>query len=332
MAISYSQSVDLRGNAADPVILELLFQNSTIKDSLVDFVDGIKANTIFTENKNTVTAQAWTTNPSPSGTITVADTLITPVKVEFHDVFDYDVLRSGRWGRSMQPGAWNIISDEFNKVVLNGIANNVSASIESDFWNGATAATQTAVAALTAGTGQTSVGAAEKTYVAAAPTRQFDGVVTRLIYNNAGVGKRYKVAGTTITVSNIATEYAKLYTAINPVLFGQASEQPFIYAPRSHRQLINLFNVNQTYRDTFVVQTDGRVFYLGTEIKFVPIAENQLIAALPSMIKWCTDAMEDLNMVQVDQMPKPRKDFYYDVVFMIFAHVVNQNFATLYVG
>ena len=41
MAISYSTSVDIRGKAADPVVTELLFENKTIADNLVDFNDGI---------------------------------------------------------------------------------------------------------------------------------------------------------------------------------------------------------------------------------------------------------------------------------------------------
>lgn len=333
MAISYSQAVDFRGNAADPVITELLFQNLTVEKGLVDFVDNIKANTIFTENTNTVTAQAWTTNPSASGTLTVADTLITPIKMEYHDAFNYETLRTGRWGRSMKPGAWNIVSDEFNRVVLDGISKNIAADVESTFWNGATSATKTAVAALTAGTGQTSVGAAEQTYVAAAPTTLIDGVVTRLIYNNSAVGKRYKVAGTTITSSNIGTEYGKLYAAINPVVLASTSEAPFIYAPKSHKQLINIFNRAQSYRDTFSVDlTNDTYFYNGIQIVFVPLPENCLICALPSMIKWCTDVMDDYQMVQIAQYPAPRKDFFYDVVFTLFAHVVNQKFFTLYLG
>jgi hypothetical protein len=42
--------------------------------------------------------------------------------------------------------------------------------------------------------------------------------------------------------------------------------------------------------------------------------------------------MEDLNMVVIDKYPQPRKDYFYDVVFTIFAHVTNQRFNTLYVG
>lgn len=332
MAISYSQSVDIRGQAAEPVVTEILFENKTISEGLVDFVDGIKAGMIFTENTNTVTAQAWTANPSASGTITVADTIITPVKLEFLDSFNYETLRTGRWNRSMKKGAWNIVSDEFNKVVLNGIAPKISQTTESQFWNGATSATQTAVAALTAGTGRTSVGAAEKTLVAAMSTTLFDSVITRVIYNNGAVGGRAKVVGTTISSSNIGDEYAKLYAAIDPVIL-TTTEKPFIYAPRSHKQLINLYNTSQTYRDKFFVDAAAdKYYYLGTEIKFVPVAENVMLVALPSQIKWCTDSMDDLSQVVIDKYPQPRKDFFYDVVFTIFAHIVNQSNITLYVG
>lgn len=64
-------------------------------------------------------------------------------------------------------------------------------------WNGV-AATQTAVAALTAGTAQTSVGAAEKTLVAALTASQTDGIIAKMIYNSsnstltAGVGSRVR--------------------------------------------------------------------------------------------------------------------------------------------
>ena len=301
---------------------------------MVDFNDGIKAGTIFTENANTVTAQAWATNPSASGTITLNEVLVTPVKLEYHDSFNYETLRSGRWNRSMKAGAWEIVSDEFNKQVLSTIAPYISQDIETQFWSGVTSTTQTAIAALTAGTAQTSIGAAEKTVAAAMTAGLFDGVLARLYYNNGGVGKRYKVAGVSggITSSNIADEYGKAYAAINPVML-QGIEKPFIYAPRSHKQLINIYNISQTYRDKFQVDISAdKYFYLGVEIKFVPLPENVLIVATPSMIKWCTDTMDDLNMVQIDKYPAPRKDFFYDVVFTIFAHVVNQKYFVVYTG
>jgi hypothetical protein len=334
MAISYSALVEIRGQAVDPIISEIIFENKTISEGLVAFETGIKAGTIFTENVNAVTMQAWAVNPSASGTIGINDVLITPVKVEYLDAFTPNDLRTSRFNRDMKPGAWNDVSDEFAKMILNGVAKSISADAENKFWNGATSATKTAVAALTAGTLNTQASTQEKALVAAMPTNLLDSVITRAIYNNAAVGGRIKVVGTAaITASTIVAQYQLLYTSIVAETLSASEEKAFIYAPRSHKQLINIANVNLTYRDVFSVDmVADKYYYLGVEIKFVPIAENVMLVAVPSSIKWCTDLMEDLNMVVIDKYPQPRKDYFYDVVFTIFAHVTNQKFNTLYVG
>ena len=334
MAISYSALVEIRGQAVDPVISEIIFENKTISEGLVAFETGIKAGTIFTENVNAVTMQAWAVNPSASGTIGINDVLITPVKVEYLDAFTPNDLRTSRFNRDMKPGAWNDVSDEFAKMILNGVAKSISADAENKFWNGATSATKTAVAALTAGTLNTQASTQEKALVAAMPTNLLDSVITRAIYNNAAVGGRIKVVGTAaITASTIVAQSQLLYTSIVAETLSASEEKAFIYAPRSHKQLINIANVNLTYRDVFSVDmVADKYYYLGVEIKFVPIAENVMLVAVPSSIKWCTDLMEDLNMVVIDKYPQPRKDYFYDVVFTIFAHVTNQKFNTLYVG
>ena len=333
MAISYSQTVDIRGVAVDPVISEIIFENKTISEGLVSFETGIKAGTIFTENVNTVTMQAWAVSPSASGTIGLSDVIITPVKVEYLDSFTPNDLRTSRFNRDMKPGAWNDVSDEFAKMVLNGVAKSISADAETKFWNGATSATKTAVAALTAGALNTQVSTQEKALVAAMPTTLFDSVITRAIYNNTAVGGRIKVVGTAaITASTIVAQYQLAYAGIVAETLSASDEKAYIYAPRSHKQLINIANVNLTYRDVFSVDmVADKYYYLGVEIKFVPIAENVIFVAVPSNIKWCTDLMEDLNQVMIDKFPQPRKDYFYDVVFTIFAHVTNQRFNTLYV-
>lgn len=316
------------------IIAEILFKNDTVEKGLVAFETGIKAGRVITENINSVTMQAWSVNPagSEAGEIGLEDTVVTPVKVEFIDKFTPDDLRSTRFNRDMKAGAINDVSDEFNKIVLNGVAPLISLDAESKFWNGATAATQTAVAALTAGTGQTAVGAAEKTLVAAMPTTLFDSLTTRMIYNKAAVGKRVKVAGATLSSSNIATEMGKVYNAIpDAVLNG--TDKPLIYAPRSVKKMINNYNLAQTYRDTFTVDlATNKYYYLDVEIVFVPLADNVIIAGVPMNFMWCTDLLDDYSNINIAPYPAPRKDYFYDVIFTIFAHVVNQKFNVLYVG
>lgn len=316
------------------IIAEILFRNETVEKGLVSFETGIKAGRVITENINSVTMQAWSVNPtgSEAGDIGLEDTVVTPVKVEFIDKFTPDDLRSTRFNRDMAPGAINDVSDEFNRLVLNGVAPLISLDAESKYWNGATSATKTAVAALTAGTANTSVGAAEKTLVAAMPTTLFDSLTTRIIYNKGAVGKRVKVAGTTLDVTNIATEMAKVYNAIPDAVLASA-DRPYIYAPRNVKKLINNFNLAQTYRDTFTVDlATGKYFYLDIEIVFVPLASNVLIAGVPTNFMWCTDLLDDYSNIAIAPYPAPRKDYFYDVIFTIFAHVVNQKFNVLYVG
>ena len=316
------------------VIAEILFRNHTVEKGLVAFETGIKSGRVITENINSVTMQAWTVNPtgSEAGDIGLEDTVVTPVKVEYIDKFTPDDLRSTRFNRDMKPGAINDISDEFNRLVLNGVAPLISLDAESKFWNGATSATKTAVAALTAGTANTSVGAAEKALVAAMPTTLFDSLTTKMIYNKNAVGKRIKVAGTTLSSSNIATEIGKVYNAIPDAVLDGA-EKPLIYAPRSVKKMINNFNLAQTYRDTFTVDlVNDKYYYLDIEIVFVPLADNVIIAGVPMNFMWCTDLMDDYANVNIAPYPAPRKDYFYDVIFTIFAHVVNQKFNVLYVG
>lgn len=333
MAVTYTGAEIPTDFKAD-IISEILFKNETVEKGLVAFETGIKAGRIITENLNSVTMQAWSVNPtgSEAGAIGLEDTLVTPIKVEYIDKFTPDDLRSTRFNRDMQAGAINDVSDEFNKLVLNGVAPLISLDAEKKFWNGATAATQTAVAALTSGTGQTAVGAAEKTLVAAMPTNLFDSLTARIIYNKAAVGKRIKVAGTTLSASNIATEMGKVYNAIPDEVLGGA-EKPFIYAPRGVKKLINNFNLAQTYRDTFTVDlATGKYFYLDVEIVFVPLADNVILAGVPMNFMWCTDVMDDYANIEIAKYPAPRKDYFYDVIFTVFAHVVNQKFNVLYVG
>lgn len=340
MAITYNV-VNIRGVAAEPIIEEILFENSTIKDSLVTFEEDVKAETIFTEATASATLQAYTSGvPSSAGSLTAFDYLVTPVKGQFYQEFDPNAIRFSRFKRDMKAGAWEILSNEFERVVIGGLyAKQVSSAFENEFWNGVKSATQTAVAALTAGSGNSSVGAAEKTLVAALTPSLTDGVIARMIYNDinssltSGVGTRIKVAGTTITASNIKAEYDKVYAAI-PAVVLTGSEMPLIYAPKSHKQMIiQANNVTTDYKKPFDVNPAGTEFYYnGLKIVFVPIPEKVVICALKSHLIWCTDLASDMNKVEINKIANNREDMFIKHNMTIAAHVVNQKFNVLYVG
>tara|TARA_R110000868_G_scaffold199212_10_gene445839 strand:+ start:233 stop:1231 length:999 start_codon:yes stop_codon:yes gene_type:complete len=332
MAIS-ATIVDIRGKAYEPILEELLFENKTVADNLVSFETDVKNETIITESSSIVALQAYSSGaPSSSGTFGFTDTAVTPTKVMFYQEFDPNTLRPSRFKRSMKPGAWEIMSTEFERTVMAAYAKEVSLDAESKWWTGVTSATKTAIAALSPGTANNQVGAAEQTWSAAQTATQFDGVVAKMIYNAGALGLRVKVAGTTISSTNVATEYAKVYAAIPAVVLAQ-TEKPFLYAPYSHKQFINIYNVSATYRDLFAVDIKAdKYFYNGIEIKFVPVPENCVIAALPSNLIWCTDLVADINKMEINKIANNREDMFVKHIFTIAAHVARQANNVLYLG
>lgn len=340
MAVSYNV-LDIRGVAAEPIIEEILFENVTIADSLVAFEEDVKAETVFTEATASATMQAYTSGtPTSAGSLNLFDVAVTPTKVQYYQEFDPNSIRFSRLKRDIKPGAWEIMSTEFEKVVVGGLyAKQISLDAEAKFWNNATAATKTAVAALTAGTTQITVGAAEKTLVAGTTAGLFDGIITKLIYNSsnatltAGVGGRVKVAGTTITAANIKDEYDKLYAAI-PAATLLKGEDVFIYAPRSHKQLINIYNNDATkFKFAFSVNDARTEFYFnGVAVKFVPIPENTMIVAVKTNLIWATDLQSDFNKMELNKISNNREDMFIKNNMTIAAHVVNQKFNVLYCG
>ena len=340
MPITYNV-VDIRGKAAEPIVEEILFENKTIADGLVTLEEDVKAETIFTEASATASLQAYTSGvPTSAGSLNAFDVAVTPTKVQFYQEFDPNSLRFSRFKRDMKPGAWEIFSNEFERIVVGGLyAKQVSYAAEVEFWNGVKAATKTAVAALTAGTAQTSVGTEEKAAVAALTASQTDGILARMIYNNsnatatAGVGGRVKVVGTAISASNIKAEYDKVYAAIPAVVLSGA-EMPMIYAPKSHKQfIIQANNVTTDFKKPFDVNPAATEFYFnGLKIAFVPLPEKVVIAALKSHLIWCTDLASDINKLELNKIANNREDMFIKHNMTIQAHVVNQKFNVLYVG
>lgn len=341
--------IDIRGKAYEPVIEEILFGNNTVADNLVSFEVDVKAETIFTENINTAVMQAYTYGrPISQGSLGVIDTLITPAKVMYYMEYATESLRTSRFKRTMKDGAWNTASTEFEKTVLMSYGNLISHDAEKKFWMGLTPATQAAIAALTAGTANNQVSAAEQNWAAAQITstsvtnsdgvtqiltQPIDGIIGKMIYNSGALGGRVKQLGTTITAANIAVEYAKIYTDIPAVVINASAEQPYIYAPYSHKQLINIFNVSAIYRNIFSVSDNNKTYYYnGIEIKFVPIPENCMIVSLPSNLIWCTDLLSDLNYMEGNKIALNRDDQFIKNVFTLAAHVVNQKYNVLYLG
>lgn len=323
MALTYSP-VEIRGVAAEPILSELFFKNKTVEKGLVSFEADIKANTIFSENENSVVVQPYTSGePTEGGSLGVTDFEVTPAKCMTFIKFDPNTLRPSRFNKDMAAGAWNCLSNEFERVVLASYGSKISAEAEKQFYNGVlSATTKPAIALLT---GDTS--SLERAWVAntADATANFDGVVANLIYNH----KRSIVTGTTVTSSNIAAEFAKLYADMDAEVIEQGNAT--IYAPNSYKQLINIYNTNATYRDVFSKQGED-YFYNGVKISFVPFAGNVMIGGISENIFWCTDLLSDLDYLKIDKVSATSDIMFVKTVFTLTAHIGNQKNYSLYVG
>jgi hypothetical protein len=334
-AISYTSPTTITGEVYEEVMNEVLFVNNTIKKKLVRFIDNVKANIPIKTLAVTVADQAYSSGaPTSSGTLTPGDKLITPVKRMFYQEFDYETLRGTAWGQDMKPGAFEIVSDEFTRAALELVAPKQSLFAESRFWNGATSATKTAVAALTAGTAQNAVGAAEQTYVAAATSSFIDGVITKLIYNTAAVGTRVKVAGTTLSSSNIKTESDKAYAAIPAkMLQPENMEGMVMYMPYSCIGLINVYNNTPTnFKDAFIPVGKNEFTFNSIKIEFVPIPDNCIVIAKAMDIVWTTDLTDDTNNIKVDKIATNREDYFMKSIYSIESWIFNQADKVLYLG
>lgn len=337
MALTYN-IVDYRGKAVEPILEEILFEAKTISEGLVTLETDVKNETIFTEASATATMQAFSSGaPSSSGSLDAFDVAITPYKYMYYQEFDPNTLRPSRFKQTMKPGAWEMLSSEFEKVVIGSVlAKNQAYDLEYKFWNNVTSSQKSTIAGLTPGTGNSSIGAAEQTWTAARTAGLFNGVIASMLYNSwnasatAGVGTRVKVAGTTVTSSNIATEFGKVYAAI-PAEVLQTGKVPYIYAPHSYLQLINIYNTNATYRDLFSVQ-GSKYFYNNVEIKFVPLAGDVMIAAPKEHIFFCTDLAGDNNKVEVNKIANNREDMFIKSIATVAAYVGNQSWNVLYIG
>jgi hypothetical protein len=338
MAISYSP-VDIRGKAVEPILEEVLFANKTIADGYVTFNTDIKAGTIFTEASVDVTAQLYTGAAlSSSGAMNISDRVITPTKLEYKQTFLQESLRAARFGRSMNPGAFNIESDEFASTVLAMVAPNVSQDAENIFWGGITAATKTAIAALTPGNAQGSMTAATQTAVAGLTAGLVDGVFAKVLYDNAAIGGYIKVIGTTVTSSNIAAECAKIYAAIPAELLADTVSPVVIYAPRSWRQLARIANnaVGAAQQINFLFDSaanDSKCYYNGVEMLFFPApTRNMAYAQIKAAVSWNTDLLDDVNRFEVGKLVNDGDTQFVRSIYTLAANVGQASKGVLYGG
>lgn len=333
------------GGRDTEIFRELFLLNNSVGKQYIRLLDGVKGNQTLTDSVASVTLQAYKAAPvvgtDEAGSISFRDVLMQPVQHMLFDSFDPATFRQTYFNRDAIPGAINSIGNEFLSEVIYLYGGKMSQAAERLFWGGATSATKTAIAALTAGTGQNAVGAAEQALVAAMPTSLFDSAIAKsiLTYANSSNRRRFKVVGTTITSSNIQTEYGKLYAAIPSAYEGSALLQDgnvqnqYIYAPHSHLALINQYNNDPTkYKDAFIKDAEGNFTYNGIKIVFVPLAENVLLFHRWNYLVWGTDIESDLTNLTIAPMNAYSAQHIIRADLSIESAIMQPGQSVLYVG
>lgn len=348
MAINFTGS-KRNQSELEEIVTEIYSNSGTFRDAVIDVQDGHKSGTDVYESKVTVAMTALNTGGvTTTGNIAMnaSKSAVSLYTYNYEDTIDDNVLKGTRFEKSMASGAFNTVSDEFDKKVLIQVSPAIGEDLESKIWDGATAATKAAIAALIPGAGQGSVSAGAQALVAAMPVTLFDSLTAKVIYNDsqakttpgAGLGDYIKVAGTTVTSANIAAEYGKIYAGAPEKLINNTdpTAQPIIFAPRGDRQLIKIANnaVGAAQQVNFLVEGSGmneKISYNGVEIKFVPMVGFRILTA-GMFLKLLMDLTSDVSNLMVDRMANGAMQRYIKNIGSIATWVTNQKYITLYNG
>lgn len=343
MAISFTGGTTNQ-TELEKIQQELYAESHTFRDGLVEIDEGHKSGTDVYESSATVTASAATTTAvSATGDIALNanKSSVSLVSFQFEDTMDDNVLKGSRFERSMARGAFNVVSSEFDQKVLIQVAPAIGETVENMIWDGATAAQQTAIAALTPGAGQGSVSAGAQTLAAAMPTNLVNSLPATILYNasqakatpGAGLGDYIKVPSiATVTSASIAAEYSKIYGIAPSKVVNSMTETPEIYAPLGDRQLIKIANnaVGAAQQVNFLVEGDN-ISYNGVKINFVPLVGFRILA-IPSYLKVLVDLASDVSFLEIDKMANGSRQRYIKNVQSMATWVVGQKYVTLYGG
>lgn len=343
MAITYTGTKTEKSEYAE-IVQEIYADSPTFRGETIELVEGHKSGMDIYESSAEVTFSA-----ANYGSVTADNVALKAQKstvdlktFNVEGIIDESSLKGTRFERSMAQGAFNVISDEFDKKVLIQVQPAVGAKLESWVWNGATTATKAAIAALTPGAGQGSISAAAQTLVAAMPTTLFDSVPATMLYNaseskavaGAGLGDYIKVAGTTVTSANIVAEYVKIYNAIpDDVLVMTGDMAPVIFAPKGDYKLIKAANRVQgaALQENFVGNSFNDMYFNDVRIIFVDLVGFR-IAAQRNNLKLVMDLLSDSSQLIIEKEANASTRRILKLINTMNTWVVKQKWNVLYGG
>lgn len=343
MAVTYTGAKTAQSEFPE-IIQEIYADSPTFRGETIEVVEGHKSGMDIYESSADVTfsdanyGQVTTDNVALKSQKSTVD--LKTFNVE--GIIDETSLFGTRYEKSMKAGAFEVISDEFDKKVLIQVQPATSAKLEANVWNGATTATKALIAGLTPGAGQGFVSASAQALVAAMPTTYFDSIPATMIYNNsqskavpgAGLGDYIKVAGTTVTSANIVAEYVKRYNAIpNDVLVMTGDQAPVIYAPKAEYKLIKQVNRVQgvALQENFVGSNFNDMYFNDVKIVFVDLVGFAIVAQKMNL-KLVMDLLSDSSQLIIEKEANASTRRIIKLINTMNTWVVRQKWNVLYNG
>lgn len=337
-------AISINGTKYPQTMVEDIFNNiflnsETIAKNLITIDTGHKSDAHVTEAKVAVTASALNLGQvSTTGNISAIATT-SPVSLttfNYEDVLSEDVLKKTRFESTMARGAFNNVSEEFDRKVLVNIAPAIAEDIDQLLWDGATSATKTAVAS-------SSATAANKAIVAAMPTTQFDSLAVKSIYNDSlskvtpGAGLADVIqtgAPAVVTAATIAAEYQKMIGASNIKAKNDKVNPQVFFVPFDDRDLIHEANNSATnYNKQFIVTGEGDaevIKFQGRVIEFVPLKAVRFLSARRYLMG-LTDLTSDVaGLIVMPEANASTRTVWKNIQTWA-THIVNQAYVTVHI-
>ena len=344
MAVTYTGAKTAQSEYPE-IVQEIYSDSPTFRGETIEIVEGHKSGMDIYESSADVTFSAANYGPVTTDNVALKSQKSTVDLKTFNveGIIDETSLFGTRYEKSMKAGAFEVVSDEFDKKVLIQVQPATSAKLEGNVWNGATTATKVAIAALVPGAGQGSVSAGAQALVAAMPTTLFDSIPATMIYNNsqskavpgAGLGDYLKVASpATVTSASIVAEYVKIYNTIpNDVLVMTGDQAPIIYAPKAHYKLIKSVNRVQgaALQENFVGSSFNDMYFNDVKIVFVDLVTFAIVAQKTNL-KLVMDLLSDSSQLIIEKEANASTRRIIKLINTMNTWVVRQKWNVLYGG
>ena len=344
MGVTYTGTKTETGEYAE-IVQEIYADSPTFRGETIEIVEGHKSGMDIYESSAdiTFTAANYGAVTADNVNLKTQKSIVNLKTFNVEGIIDESSLKGTRFEKSMKAGAYNVVSDEFDQKVLIQVTPAVGAKLESWVWDGATAATKAAIAALVPGAGQGSISAGAQALVAAMPTTLFDSIPATMLYNDsqskavpgAGLGDYLKVpTPAAVTTATIVAEYVKIYNAIpDKVLVMTGDDAPIIYAPKSHYKLIKSVNRVQgaALQENFVGNSFNDMYFNDVKIIFVDLVGFAVVAQKKNL-KLVMDLLSDSSQLIIEKEANASTRRILKLINTMTTWVVKQKYNVLYNG